>query len=182
MRVDRHADGGCRECWYGSLRPRNISVPSYRPTQTKGCTSSCASEAQVRGRGSPRSPSGTFATNRGAGAGVQSNAQGQGTAPMGAWAFGDAMIHRCKARSPGWPHSDPVRPQAHLRPSLSHGEICPYRTPCHASTCRTPHGPSSGRRRSTLCPCHVLSLSGRDTFGPQDCCAGTGPPLPSRPI
>ena len=90
LRVYRHRDGGYRECWYGSLRPRNVSVPSYRPTQTRGCTSVCASEARVRVRGSTRSPSGTFATNIGAGTGVQSHAQGQGQVPMCSWAFVDA--------------------------------------------------------------------------------------------
>jgi hypothetical protein len=82
LRVDRHRDGGYRACEYSALCPRNLSVPSYRPTQTWGCTSVCASEAQVRGRGSTRSPSGTFAIWTGARAGVQSNAQGQGKVPM----------------------------------------------------------------------------------------------------
>ena len=90
LRVERHRDGGYREYCYGSLRPRNVSVPSYRPMQTRGCTSVCASEAQVRGRGSTRSPSGTVALGTGARAGVQAHAQGQGNAPLGAGAFGDA--------------------------------------------------------------------------------------------
>jgi len=44
-------NGDYRESWYGILRPRNLSVPSYRPPQTRGCTSLCASEVQVRVRG-----------------------------------------------------------------------------------------------------------------------------------
>ena len=32
LRVERHGDGGYREADYGSLRPRNVSVPSYRPS------------------------------------------------------------------------------------------------------------------------------------------------------
>ena len=125
--------------------------------------------------------SGTFATHTGARAGVQSNAQGQGKAPMGSWAFGDAVMHRCKARSPGWPHRDPVRPQAHLLPSLIHGEIYPYRTPCHASICNTPHGPIYGLRRLTLCPCHVFSPSGSDIFGRPDYSGERAPPLQKTP-
>jgi hypothetical protein len=78
LRVSRHRDGGDRAGWYSSLCPRNFSVPSYRPTQTRGCTSSCASEAQVRVRGSTRSPSGAVAPNTGVGAGVQSHAAGSG--------------------------------------------------------------------------------------------------------
>ena len=55
-RVARHYDGGYREGWPGSLCPRNVSVPSYRPTPRKGCTSVCASEAQVSGEGQPHYP------------------------------------------------------------------------------------------------------------------------------
>jgi hypothetical protein len=82
--------GDCRELWYGSRRPRNISVPSYRPTQKRGCTLLCPSEYQARVRGSTQSPSVTSAIGPGARAGVQSNAQGQGKVPLGSWAFVDA--------------------------------------------------------------------------------------------
>jgi len=75
----------------GSRRPRNLSVPSYRPMQKKGYRSLCASEVQVRVRGSPRQPSGPSTSWTGARVGVQSNAQGQGKVPMCSWAFGDAM-------------------------------------------------------------------------------------------
>ena len=75
----------------GSRRPRNISVPSYRPLQKRGYISLCASEVQVRVRGSTRQPSGTSTSWPGARVGVQSNAQGQGKVPMCSWAFGDAM-------------------------------------------------------------------------------------------
>ena len=36
LRVCRHRDGGDREGWHNSLRPRNISVPSCRPLQKRG--------------------------------------------------------------------------------------------------------------------------------------------------
>jgi hypothetical protein len=51
----------------------------------------CASECQVRGRGSTRQLSVAFAACTGAGAGVQSIARGQGQAPMCSWAFRDAV-------------------------------------------------------------------------------------------
>jgi len=35
--------GDCRVPEHGALRPRNLSVPSYRPTQKRGCTFLCAS-------------------------------------------------------------------------------------------------------------------------------------------
>ena len=78
LRVNRHCDGDGREPVHSFLRPRNRSVPSYRPTQTRCCTSLCASEAQVRGRGSTQGPRVTLAICTGAEAGVQANAQGQG--------------------------------------------------------------------------------------------------------
>ena len=56
LRVCHHQDGGDSACGEGSRRPSNFSVPSYRPRQTRGCTSLCASEAQGRVRGSPREP------------------------------------------------------------------------------------------------------------------------------
>ena len=72
-----------------------------------GGTSVGAREAQGRGRGSPRAPSGTFARGTGARAGVQANAQGQGQVPLGAGAFVDAREaagQRTGARRrPSWP-------------------------------------------------------------------------------
>jgi hypothetical protein len=38
LRVSCHCDGSNREFEYGALCPRNISVPSCRPMQTRGCT------------------------------------------------------------------------------------------------------------------------------------------------
>ena len=66
LRVCRHRDGSDRACWHGSLRPRNCSVPSYRPPQRRGDTSLCAREAQVRERGSTRHPLPTIAVYQGA--------------------------------------------------------------------------------------------------------------------
>jgi hypothetical protein len=81
-RVDRQRHGECRAPGPGLLRPRNLSVPSSRPTHKRGCPSLCASEVQVRVRGSTPSPGVTLALCLGAAAGIQSPAQGQGTAPM----------------------------------------------------------------------------------------------------
>ena len=98
LRVCRHPMAAYREYRHGSLRPRNFSVPSYRPMQTRGCTAACASEAQVRVRGSPQEPSGTCATNLGAGAGVQSNARTMATVPPVAW-WPRAMSRRERCHS-----------------------------------------------------------------------------------
>jgi hypothetical protein len=63
-----------------ALRPRNISVPSYRPLQRHGyMVGACASLSQVRGSGSTHQPRATSAACKGAGVGVQSKAKGPGT-------------------------------------------------------------------------------------------------------
>jgi hypothetical protein len=89
----------------------------------------CASECQVRGRGSTHQLSVTLAAYTGAGVGVQSIAQGQDKVPMCSWAFADAGRHHCRALSPGSSYGDPVRPQARLLPSLHCGGTSPYRRP-----------------------------------------------------
>ena len=66
---------------HGALRPSHVSVPSYRPPQTRGCPSLGSRAAPVRVRGRTREPCGTVAPQRGAGASVQANAPGQGQAP-----------------------------------------------------------------------------------------------------
>lgn len=90
-------------------------------------------------------------------------------------------IHPSRARWPGCTHGDPVRPQAHLLPSLRHGETGPYRMLSHVFTCHRRPERVCGPRRSTPCPCRVFSLSGPETFGPLGCCGGRGPLLPRRP-
>ena len=44
----------------------------------------------------------------------------------------------CRARSPGWSHSQPVRPQARLLHSLIHQTFVRAGTPCYAATCNKP--------------------------------------------
>jgi hypothetical protein len=114
--------------------PRNISVPSCRPTQRRGCTFSCASSLQVRVRGSPQSPAVTFAFWIGARAGVQSNAQGRGTVPMCSGVRQRKGCITWQSTVARLAHRDPVRPQARLLPSLNSGERCRDRTPRLVST------------------------------------------------
>jgi hypothetical protein len=100
------------------------------------------------------------------------------------WAQGRPSTHEVphgRARWPGCAHRDPVRRQAHLLPSLSSGERCRDRKRPFVATCNRPPAPPYALRSSRPCPCRVCSLSGPDTFAPQDCCGGTGPPLPKRP-
>src|SRR5215510_11136490 len=52
----------------------------------------CASEVQVRERGSTRQPSPTIAVGQGARAGVQSTARDQGKTPRSCCAFHDAEV------------------------------------------------------------------------------------------
>jgi hypothetical protein len=90
-------------------------------------------------------------------------------------------VHHGRARLPGCAHRDPVRLQARLLPSLSFGERCRDRTPRPVSTCHRPPGRAYAPRPLRLYPSRVFSLNGPDTFGPQDCCGGTRPPLRRRP-
>lgn len=145
-RVSRHGDGDGRAPRSGFLRPRNISVPSCRPTQGRGDTSSCASWLQVRVRGSPQAPSGTFACWSGARAGVQSNAQGRGTGPLCSCAFVDASGASSQSTVARLAHRDPVRPQARLLPSLNSGERCRERPPRLVSTGHSWPGPADALR------------------------------------
>ena len=86
-----------------------------------------------------------------------------------------------RARWPGGTHRDPVRRQARLLPSLSSGKRGRDRTRPSVSPWNRRPGPVYAPRPSRPCPSRVFSLSGPDTFGPQDCCGGTGPPLRKRP-
>jgi hypothetical protein len=90
-------------------------------------------------------------------------------------------VHQCRARLPGCAHRDPVRLQARLLPSLSCGERYRDRTPLPVSTCHRLPGRAYAPRLLRPCPSRVFSLNGPDTFGPQDYCGGTRPPLRRRP-
>jgi hypothetical protein len=61
-----------------SLRPRNLSVPSYRPSQQGGCTLSVRQFASGSGEGQHTSSLCDHRRMSGAGAGVQSTAEGLG--------------------------------------------------------------------------------------------------------
>src|SRR5918996_2371199 len=63
LRFYRHRDGDCRETLSRLLRPRNLSVPSYRPTQKEGCTSAVRQLASGSGEGQHTSPFVTIATS-----------------------------------------------------------------------------------------------------------------------
>ena len=100
------------------------------------------------------------------------------------WAHGRSVTqygYLCSPRLARLAHRDPVRRQARLLPSLHSGERCGDRTLLPVSTWNRRPGPAYGPRPSTPFPCCACSLSGPDTFGPQDGCGGTGPPLPKRP-
>jgi hypothetical protein len=58
LRFYRQRNGDCRETLSRPLRPRNISVPSYRPTQQGGCTFSVRQLASGSGEGQHTSPLG----------------------------------------------------------------------------------------------------------------------------
>jgi hypothetical protein len=61
-----------------SLRPRNISVPSYRPIQQEGCTFVVRQFGSGSGEGQHTSSLFDHRRMYGAGAGVQSTAESSG--------------------------------------------------------------------------------------------------------
>jgi len=106
---------------------------------------------------------------------------GQGTVPLGAWAFVDAMRASWQSTVARLAQRDPVRRQARLRPSLHAGARCRERTPRLVSTSHRRPAPAYAPRPSTPGPCRVFSLSEPDICGPQDGGGGPGPPLRRRP-
>ena len=129
LRFYRRRDDDCRATVSYPLRPRNISVPSCRPTQKGGCTFPMRQLVPGSGEGQHTSTVCDSRRLSRSGGGVQSIAQGQDKAPMCSWAFADAGRQHCRARSPGSSYGDPVRPQARPLPSLNRGGTSPYRTP-----------------------------------------------------
>jgi hypothetical protein len=179
LRVERPSD--CREPGYGFLRPSNLSVPSDRPTQKRGCPALCASELQARGRGSPQEPCGPCASWTGARASGPSTAQGQGPGPLCAWAFVDAMGASWQSTMARLAHRDPVRRQARQLPALHAGARWRERTARLVSTENRRPGPADEPSQATPCPGQDCSLSGPAMFGPQDGGGGTGRPRRQTP-
>ena len=181
LRVERQGDGGSREAYEGSLRPSNVSGPSYRPTHPSGCPSVCARAAPGRGRGRPRAPSGPCALCTGASAGVHAHAPGRGHAPRGAWACGDAVRPRCQAPSAGWPPRAPGRRRAPLRPALLPGAMWPDRPPGPAALCQPRRGRMAGLSGVPRGPCQVFSPSGSASVGRPAEAGARAPPLQKTP-
>ena len=119
IEVARAESDACRP-----LRPSNIAVPAYRPTQKRGAM---VRRPCVPGAGEGQHPA-TLSDSRrldSSGGGVQANAQGQDQAPRSAWAFGDAVEASLQRPASGWSPRDPVRLQARRRHALLHGAMCP---------------------------------------------------------
>jgi hypothetical protein len=90
-------------------------------------------------------------------------------------------VQHDSARWPGAAYRDPVRRLARLLPSLRAGDTSPEQKRWYASTYHRRPGPAYAPRWSRPCPCHICSLSGPETCGPQDGGGATGPRLRRRP-
>ena len=75
----------------------------------------------------------------------------------------------------------PVRPQAHLLCSRSHGDTCPSRRLCRAVPGRRPPGRACGPSRSIRCPSRVFSPNAPGMSGPAHDGVDTGRLLSQRP-
>jgi hypothetical protein len=155
----------------GPLRPRNISVPSYRPTQRGGCMRCMRQFVSGSGEGQHTLPGATLAVGRGQGAGahVQSTAQSSGRK-----AYALLGVHRRKKINSakyvcsGSARACLVRRQARALRAPNPAETSAYQRPSGALTCNRRHAPASGPAPSTLCPAHVFSPVWSDTSGRPD--------------
>ena len=102
-RVSPPRHGAGRESRHGSLRPRTLAVPSYRPPPQQGCRGmrQCVPGAGAGQPTAPRRDARRFLPAR-RGAGVPSKAQGPDKAPRGSWACG-------AAGAAGWQSPGPRR-------------------------------------------------------------------------
>ena len=101
------------------LRPRNISVPSYRPTQQGGCTCSVRQFASGAGEGQHTASLGDHRRRSRSRSGCPSNRRG--LRGHGLCAPGRSLTQRNthgRALLAGSPRACPVRPQAHPLRSL----------------------------------------------------------------
>ena len=119
LRFYRHRDGDCRETLSCPLRPRNISVPSYRPTQQEGCTLSVRQLASGSGEGQHTAPWGDHHRMERSRSGCPINRRE--LRGYGLCAPGRSLTQRdnhSRALFSGLPRARPVRRQAHPLRSL----------------------------------------------------------------
>jgi hypothetical protein len=113
LRFYRQHDGDCRATLSRPLRPRNILVPSYRPTQQGGCTCSVRQLASGSGERQHTSPLGDHRHMARSRSGWPINRRG--LRGYGLCAPGRSLTQRdnhCRALSSGSPRARPVRRQA----------------------------------------------------------------------
>jgi hypothetical protein len=182
LRFYRHCHGDCRETLSRPLRPRNISVPSYRPTQQGGCTVSVRQFASGSGEGQHTSPLGDHRHMERSRSGCPINRRGlRGHGLCAPRRFTDAVRPAWQSTLLRLPPGTSSSASGSPTPLTTPGETCPYRRPFDVLTCNRRHAPASGPGASTLCPGRVFSPIGSDTFGRRDCPGERAPPLPRRP-
>ena len=91
-RCSRHGDDEWRDRSVGSLRPRNLSVPSDRPLHRGGCTGAVRQFVSGAGEGQHTSTRHDYRRSTSAGADVQAQATGAGQ--KGLWAPPRSMTQR----------------------------------------------------------------------------------------
>jgi hypothetical protein len=119
LRFYRQRNGDCRETWYCPLRPRNISVPSYRPTQQGSCTFAVRQFASGSGEGQHTSPLGDHRHMYRSRSGCPINRRELRGYGLCAPRRSLTQRHKhCRALFWGSPRARPVRRQAHPLRSL----------------------------------------------------------------
>jgi hypothetical protein len=179
LRVERHREGGDSEQSEGARRPRNRSVPAYRPTPTPGGTLVCAREAQGWGRGSPRSP-GRAGRSR-----DRSERRRPSTrAGAGQRASGRTRVRRrprCQRAAHGGQAPPMGTPGGGRRASLPLGDRRRERPRLAVAPEQRAPVPGYGPRVSGPCPGRVWSPGAPNIFGPQACGGAPGRPRRTTP-
>jgi hypothetical protein len=163
LRFYRRLGDDGRALSVSALRPRNLSVPSYRPIQRSGSTHRVV---QLEPGSGEEQHTQAVCDERcviyRSESGCPIKAQGSGDCDLEAsWRSLTQGMPPCRAPFAGSSRGCPVRRRAHPLPSLSVGRTYPYRKPPGDEACNRRHGPTSGPVWSRLCLCHVFSPSGR---------------------
>jgi hypothetical protein len=165
-----------------SLRPRNNSVPSYRPTQYAWLSVVDSPVSARLGGGAAHATGGDHRRLFRSQSGCPINRAGSGIHGLGVpWRSQTQPGKALGTRATGSSLLSPVRRWAHPLCSLRSGGISPYRKPPDASAYSRLPGPVDAPECSGLCLYHVFSPSGPKVSGPGGCYAGRAWPLRKRP-
>ena len=149
----------CRDLYVCSLRPRNVSVPSYRPRHTPGSTVKRCPVRRRLGGGAAHGNSRQLLPCEQERESVSHHREGSGIVPSNAPGRSEtpSLLDERAFRVSGSSHGCPVRRHAHLLPSLHRARIFSSQRRPVVSACQRRHVLIGERRWTMPCPCRALS-------------------------